>query len=266
MKPALGIALASLIAASAFMPERPAEASPRWKRLFDGRTLAGWTPKIAGEPAGSDARRTFIVRNGKLAVSYAGYDRFAGRFGHLYYDRPLRFFRLRLRYRILDPGLPDTPVWARSNSGVMFLSESPHDVGRDQPFPVSLEFQLLGRDGDAPRPTGAVCTPGTDIDIGGQRAAQHCTPSSGPTIPNGTWARLELEVLPSGEIIQRINGTVVHRYTRPRLDPSDPFGKAVIARSGGEARLTTGYIALQGEGYPVEFDDIELQVLDGPGG
>ena len=262
MKPAFGIALASLLALQGFVAVQPTGAAPRWERLFDGRTLGGWTPKIVGEAAGEDAGRTFIVKDGKLQVSYASYGgKFAGRFGHLFYDRPLRFFRLRLRYRFLEPGLPDAPTWAHSNSGIMLLSENPRDMGRDQNFPVSIEFQLLGRDGDKPRPTGAVCTPGTDVDIGGKRAAEHCTPSNGPTISNGTWVQAELDVLPSGEILHRINGKVVQRYTNARLDPTDPIGKDAVARAGSDLRLTRGYIALQSEGHPVEFDNVELQIL-----
>ena len=233
-----------------------------WVRIFDGRSLAGWTPKIVGAPAGKDPLRTFIVRDGAIRVSYANYDKLGGRFGHLFYDKPLRFFRLRLRYRFLDPGLAGAPDWARSNSGVMFLSEPPGAMALAQDFPVSIELQLLGRDGDAPRPTGNVCTPGTHVEIAGRRAQLHCTPSAGPTISNGRWVRLELDVLPSGEIVHRIDGQEVHRYANPTLDLDDASGKAAATRAGGKPALTEGFIALQSEGHPVEFAEIEIQPLD----
>jgi len=236
-----------------------------WRPLFDGRSLKGWTPKIVGHPAGDNHLQTFVVRDGAIAVSYAGYDRFKGQFGHLFYKTPFKAYRLRLSYRFVDPGLPDTPAWARSNSGVMFHSQSPQSMTLDQPFPMSVEFQVLGRDGEAPRPTGAVCTPGTTVAFDGVRSKAHCiAPHDAPTVPNGTWVKLELEVLPSGEVTQKIDGVVVHRYGAVELDPKDQFAAAAkdyMARLPGPVPLTEGYIALQSEGWPVEFKDIEVQAL-----
>ena len=246
----------------------PATAGP-WRPIFDARTLDGWTPKIAGHPVGDNYRQTFVVDHGAIRVSYAGYERFNNQFGHLFYKIPFKAYRLRLTYRFLDPGLPDTPVWARSNSGVMFHSQSPESMTVDQPFPVSVEFQLLGRDGDGPRPTGAVCTPGVNISFDGVRAKDHCTPPvNAPTIANGTWTKVELEVLPNGEVSQKINGVVVEHYAGLALDPEDtvaaggkPYIATRIAERGGALALTEGYIALQSEGQPVEFKDIEIQEL-----
>jgi hypothetical protein len=255
------------LAAGAQVPGNtpPRVASGPWRPIFDGRSLNGWTPKIAGHPLGDNYRDTFVVRNGAIRVSYAGYDRFKGQFGHLIYRTPLRAYRLRLSYRMLDPGMPDAPAWARSNSGVMFYGQAPESMTLAQPFPVSIEFQILGKDGDAQRPTGSVCTPGTNIAFDGVVAKAHCTTSNGPTIPNGTWTRLELEVRPDGEVIQRINGVDVLRYGRPELDPRDPDAQPLIARRGGQLGLTEGYVSLQSEGHPIEFRDIEVQEIGGAG-
>ena len=243
----------------------PAAAAERWKPLFDGRTLNGWTPKIVGSPAGDNARNTFIVKDGAITVSYAGYERFENRFGHLFYKSPFKAYRLRLKYKVLEPPLPDTPGWARSNSGVMFHSQSPESMGLTQPFPVSVEFQILGADGPAPRPTGNLCTPGVSVTLNGTKQPAHCSNSSGPTIPNGTWVDLELEVTPKGEITEKINGDVVHRYSEVALDPADPMASAdakrLIAARGGELPVTEGYIALQSEGHPIAFKDIEVLEL-----
>lgn len=236
-----------------------------WHPLFDERTLDGWTPKVAKHPAGENYRQTFVVDHGAIRVSYAGYDKLDGQFGHLFYKTPFKAYRLRLTYRFLtEGGLPDTPAWARSNSGVMFDSQSPESMGVEQPFPVSIEFQLLGKEGDAPRPTGAVCTPGTNITFDGVTAKDHCTPpANAPTVPNGTWVKVELEVLPSGEISQKINGVVVHHYANVTLDPDDTVAGGakpyILAR--GAQPVTEGYIALQSEGHPIEFKDIEIQEL-----
>lgn len=236
-----------------------------WRSIFDGRTLDGWTPKIAKHPAGENYRQTFVVDHGAIRVSYAGYEKLDGQFGHLFYKTPLKAYRLRLSYRFLpEGGLPDTPKWARSNSGVMFHSQSPESMTADQPFPVSVEFQLLGRDGDAPRPTGAVCTPGVTITFDGVQAKEHCTPPvNAPTIANGTWTKVELEVLPNGEVSQKINGVVVQHYAGLALDPEDTVAsgaKPYIAARGAQP-LTEGYIALQSEGHPIAFKDIEIQEL-----
>ena len=236
-----------------------------WRPLFDGRTLEGWTPKVAKHPAGENYHQTFVVHHGVIRVSYAGYDKLDGQFGHLFYKTPFKAYRLRLNYRFLtEGGLPDTPAWARSNSGVMFHSQSPQSMTLDQSFPVSVEFQLLGDKRDAPKATGAVCTPGVNITFDGVQAKDHCTPPvNGPTIANGTWTKLELEVLPNGEVFQKINGAVVQHYAGLTYDPKDtvaPGAQAYLA-AHGDAPITEGYIALQSEGHPVEFKDIEIQEL-----
>lgn len=261
------LAALTLLAACAIAPGAAAEG--RWKPIFDGRSLKGWTPKIVGHPAGENFQDTFVVKDGAIRVSYANYERFEARFGHLFYRTPFRAYRLRLNYRVLEPPLPDTPGWARGNSGVMFHSQSPESMTLTQPFPVSVEFQILGADGPKPRPTGSVCTPGVSITIEGVRQPVHCTTSTGPTIPNGIWTKLELEVLPDGQVTEKINGAVVFRYTDIALDGSDPMAasdaKRLIAKRGGVLPVRQGYIALQSEGHPIEFKDIEVQVIEPAG-
>ena len=93
---------------------------------------------------------------------------------------------------------------------------------------------------------------------------EHCTPpANAPTIANGTWVQAELEVLPSGVITQKINGVVVHSYAGAALDPEDTVAGGakpyILAR--GAQPVTGGYIALQSEGAPIEFKDIEIQEL-----
>ena len=254
-------ALLACLPLAAHSRSAPHLEAGKWRSIFNGRSLDGWTPKIVGHPLGENYRDTFVVRDGAIRVSYAGYDRFNGQFGHLIYRTPLKAYRLRLSYRILDPGAPDAPKWARSNSGVMFFGQAPETMTLNQSFPVSIEFQILGKDGDGPRPTGSVCTPGTNIYFDGVMAKPHCTVSNGPTIPNGTWTRLELEVRPNGDVVQRINGVDVLHYGRPELDPREPDAQPLIAQRGGELALSEGYISLQSEGHPIEFKNIEVQEL-----
>jgi len=258
---ATAVVLLGCLPLAAHSRSAPHLEAGKWRSIFNGRSLDGWTPKIAGHPLGENYRDTFIVKDGAIRVSYAGYDRFNAQFGHLIYRTPLKAYRLRLSYRLLDPGVPDAPKWARSNSGVMFFGQAPETMTLAQQFPVSIEFQILGKDGDGPRPTGSVCTPGTNIYFDGVMAKPHCTVSNGPTIPNGTWTRLELEVRPNGDVVQRINGAEVLHYGRPELDPREPDAQPLIAQRSGQLALTEGYISLQSEGHPIEFKDIEVLEL-----
>lgn len=239
-----------------------APAQPRWERIFDGKRLAGWTPKIVGQAPGEDALGMFVVRGGAIRVSHANYRKFAGEFGHLFWKAPLKAYRLRLEYRFFGRSLPGIADWQASNSGIMVDAQAPATMTRDQPFPVSLEFQLLGSPRPANEPTGAVCTPGTTIVYAGKRDLRHCIQSSGPILPNGRWVRAEVEVLPDGHVTHRTNGKAVMSYDAPELDASDADAKPLIAAAGGTLALRGGYIALQSEGHPVEFRNIELQRLD----
>jgi hypothetical protein len=265
---ATGALLACLVLGAGIQVNAEEVKAGPWRPLFDGRTLDGWTPKIAKHPSGENYQQTFVVDHGVIRVSYAGYGKLDGQFGHLFYKTPFKAYRLRLTYRFLpEGGLADTPAWARSNSGIMFASQSPESMTVEQPFPVSVEFQLLGKEGDALRPTGAVCTPGTTITIDGAKVKEHCTPpADAPTVPNGTWVKAELEVRPDGEVFQKIDGVVVHHYADVTLDPDDTVAGGakpyILAR--GAQRVTEGYIALQSEGHPIEFKDIEIQELTAP--
>ena len=64
---------------------------------------------------------------------------------------------------------------------------------------------------------------------------------------------------------EKIDGQVVHRYADIALDPNDPMAaadaKRLIEARGGVLPVTEGYIALQSEGHPIAFKDIEVQEL-----
>src|ERR1700712_5076910 len=92
--------MAALMLAGCATPTAPSERG--WRPLFDGKSLAGWTPKIRGFALGENYRDTFTVKDGVLRVSYAKYDRFDERFGHLFYAKPFKAYRLRVEYRFTD--------------------------------------------------------------------------------------------------------------------------------------------------------------------
>lgn len=250
------------ILCGALVMAAPADAKPgKWQRIFDGRTLKGWTPKITGAAAGENLGNSFTVANRAIRVTYEGWSKFDGRFGHLAYNRPVGAFRLRFQYRFFGKTLPDVEDWQHSNSAAMLLAQSPHSMGRNQKFPVSLEMQLLGADRPKPEPSGNLCTPGTNVVIDSQLVTQHCILSSSPILPNGQWINAEAEVTTDGRVTHFINGKPVFRYSEPQYDPTDADAKPLIAAAGGALAIKGGYIYLQSEGHPVEFRNIELMEL-----
>ncbi len=240
---------------------RAAEASEPepWMPLFNGRNLDGWTPKITGYELGENVAQTFRVEDGVLRVVYEGYTEFGGKFGHLFYKTPFSNYILRVEYRFVGQQTPGGPGWALRNSGMMIHCQSPESLRKDQDFPVSIEVQLLGGDGQHARSTCNLCTPGTHIVMGGELIKRHCTESRSKTFHGDQWVTAEVEVHGNGKIIHRVNGETVLEYERPQLDPGDADAKKLIR--DGNTMLHGGYIALQAESHPVEFRKVELQRL-----
>jgi hypothetical protein len=235
---------------------------PRWQPIFDGKSLDGWTPKITGRAVGEDPLHMFIVRDGAIRVSHDNYKSFDGEFGHLFWKMPLKSFRIRFEYRLFGQSLPGIKTWQATNSGLMFHAQAPETMRRDQDFPVSLEMQLLGTPRPKEEPTGNVCTPGTTVVYQGKRDPRHCILSQSPLMSAGRWTTAELEVLPSGKVTHFIDGKAVLEYSDIELDPEFDDAKPIIAAAGGALQLRQGYIALQGEGHPIEFRHIDLQILE----
>src|ERR1700733_714975 len=134
-----------------------------WISLFNGKDLQGWKPKIKGYESGDNFGNTFRVEDGILKVAYDQYPKFDTRFGHLFSEHKYSHYRLRLEYRFVGDQCKGGPSWAFKNSGVMIHSQSPDTMKKDQDFPVSIEVQFLGGNGKDNRPTGNVCSPGTNI-------------------------------------------------------------------------------------------------------
>lgn len=233
-----------------------------WISLFNGRDLTGWTVKIKGYEVGDNYGDTFRVQDGAIRVGYEKYSgRFAGRFGHLFYQTPYSHYRLRVEYRFLEPQYPEgSPGWAIRNSGVMIHGQNPESMRKDQDFPVSIEVQLLGGDGANPRTTGNLCTPGTNVVYQGKLHLDHCTSSNSQTYHGDQWVTAEIEVRGSRLVRHLINGETVLEYAEPQLDPRDPDAAALL-EAGAEKLLSSGTISLQSESHPVEFRKVELLPL-----
>ena len=84
------------------------------------------------------------------------------------------------------------------NSGVMIHCQSPETMKKDQEFPVSIEVQFLGGNGKDKRPTGNVCTPGTNIVMKDKLITQHCNDSRSKTYHGDEWVTVEVEVHGNG--------------------------------------------------------------------
>ena len=234
----------------------------QWVSLFNGKDLTGWCPKISGYDAGENFGNTFRAEDGVLKVSYDEYDEFDGKFGHLFYKDKFSHYRLRLEYRFLGEQLVGGPDWGYRNSGIMLHCQSPQSMRKDQDFPVCIEAQLLGGDGQDERSTGNVCTPGTHIVMNGALITKHCINSSSETYHGGQWVTAEVEVHGNDIIKHIINGKVVLEYERPQLDPEDAEAIKLIEASKGDLMLYEGYISLQAESHPLEFRNIKVLPLE----
>jgi len=230
-----------------------------WRSLFDGRSLDGWVVKLHRHELGDNYGDTFRAENGAIRVMYDQYgDDFGDRFGHLFYEEKLSHYVLALEYRFFGEQVKGGPDYARLNSGVMFHSQAPETILKEQDWPISVEAQFLG----GGRTTMNVCTPGTEIFMRGGMVKAHCTNSTSKIYPDDRWVSVEVEVLGGERVRHFAEGALVLEYERPsigggvanRYDPA-------IKKDG--ALLTEGYIGLQAESQPVEFRHIRLLTLSG---
>jgi hypothetical protein len=231
-----------------------------WRPLFNGKNLDGWKVKITGYELGDNYGDTFRVEDGVLKVCYDQYEKFDGKFGHLFYETPFSHYVIRVEYRFVGEQCPGGPGWAFRNSGIMLHGQPPETMRKDQNFPVSVELQLLGGSGSGERPTGNVCTPGTHIVVDGELVTRHCNNSTSKTYHGDQWVTIEVEVHGNGVTKSIVEGETVYQYTNPQLDENDADARPLI--KNGNKMLSGGSISLQAESHPVEFRKVELKVLD----
>ena len=238
----------------------PNSGDEKWVALFNGKDLDGWLPKIRGHALNDNYGNTFRVEDGVLKVRYDQYDRFDGKFGHLFYKEPFSHYRLRVEYRFVGEQIAGGPGWAFRNNGVMLHCQPPETMGLDQNFPVSVEGQLLGGPGEGERSTMNVCTPGTNIVMDGKVTLRHCISSDSKTYHGDQWVTVEFEVHGNGKIKHIIDGQVVLEYEKTQLDSRDGDAKALM--QGGDGMLHGGYISLQAESHPCDFRKVEILLLE----
>jgi len=235
-----------------------ADSEGKWEPLFNGKNLDGWTVKVKGFEVGDNHADTFRVEDGLLKVRFDKYEGpYRGRFGHLFYNKRLSNYRLRVEYRVVGEQVQGGPGWALRNSGVMIHGQTPQSMLVDQDFPVSIEVQLLGQKN---RPTANLCTPGTNVVRDGKLFTRHCVDSSGKYMAGDQWVTVEIEAR-GGEVVRHfVNGEKVLEYNQPQLDERDADAKRLMA-DGAKKMLTGGTISLQAESHPYDFRKVEVMRL-----
>lgn len=233
-----------------------------WRSLFNGKDLSGWTPKLNHHITGDNYANTFRVTNGTIAVNYDDYTTFDKRNGHLFYNEPFSSYHLKFEYRFTDQWLKDAPKFTYRNSGIMFHSQDPKTILKEQDWPISIEYQILAEEKEGePRPTGNMCSPGTDIVFKGKEDARHCIRSTSKTYKWNQWVQGELIVYRDSLIIHKVNGVKVLEYSKPQIGGGVVHGYNPEFKIDGTP-LTTGYIALQAEGQGIAFKNIMIKELE----
>ena len=237
------------------------ENSEKWQSLFNGKDLNDWTVKIHHHELGDNYANTFRVKNGVIQVNYDGYDKFEERYGHLFYKEPFSSYHLKFKYQFTDQWMKDAPGYTYRNSGVMFHSQDPATILKEQDWPISVEYQMLAEEKEGvPRPTGNMCSPGTEVFYQGEMEPKHCIDSSSKTYKWDEWVTAELIVYQDSLVIHKVNGEKVLEYTKPQIGGGVANGYDPAIKQDGKP-LTEGFIGLQAEGQGVEFKDIMIKQL-----
>lgn len=232
-------------------------ASGEWIQLFNGKDLNDWKVKITGYPLGENFGNTFRVADGKLQVAYDGYTQFDEKFGHIFYKEKYSWYLLGVEYRFVGDQAPGGPGWAVRNSGAMLHCQDPATIGVDQDFPISVEVQFLGGNGQDERTTANLCTPGTNVVMDGKLFTNHCVSSTSKTYHGDQWVRVEVLVLGDSLMEHIIDGQTVLKYEKPQIGGGNVIHYDESVKKDGML-LGEGYISLQSESHPIEFRKVEL--------
>jgi hypothetical protein len=250
------------LSSTACLAQQPTgNPDPKWVSLFNGKDINDWVVKIHHHKLNDNFGNTFRVEDSIIKVRYDQYGDFNDQFGHLYYKTPFSYYKLVVEYRFVGKQQNGAPDYTLLNSGIMFHSQDPATMPVEQDWPISIEMQLLAGLGDGkPRPTGNMCSPGTNVVYKGKIAKDHCINSTSKTYEGEQWVRAELIVLGDSLITHIINGDTVLQYSKPQI------GGGVVNRYDPKIKidgklLSSGFIALQSEGQPVDFRKVEILEL-----
>ena len=228
-----------------------------WRTLFNGKDMNNWRIKIAKHELDENYANTFRVEDGLLKVRYDGYADFNRQYGHIFYDEPFSYYLYRVQYRFVGEQAPGGEGWALRNSGVMLHGQDPETMTRDQDFPISIEGQLLGGDGENPRTTSNLCTPGTNVVMDGALFTPHCVSSTSKTYHGDQWVTADFLVLGDSIIHHIIEGDTVLTYYKPQMGGGNVSNHNPDVKKDGQF-ISTGYISLQSESHPIDFKSVEI--------
>ena len=255
--------LCCLMAVIALSIEASAQEKGVWEPLFNGKDINDWFVKIHHHPVGENYGNTFRVKDSMIQVRYDQYGDFNDQFGHLYFKQPYSYYHLQLEYRFVGEWCKTAPSYTLLNSGVMFHSQDPRTMPVEQDWPISIEMQFLAGLGDGqPRPTGNMCSPGTHIVYQGKLDTRHCINSTSKTYEGEQWVKTELIVLGDSLITHIINGDTVLQYSKPQIG-GPVVNRYDPAQKTDGKMLSSGFIALQSEGQPIDFRNIRIMNLEG---
>ncbi|WP_086476106.1 MULTISPECIES: 3-keto-disaccharide hydrolase [Arenibacter] len=235
-----------------------------WVQMFNGEDLEDWTPKIHHYEAGDNYGDTFRVEDGIIKVRYDKYEGdFNERYGHLFYNTPYSYYHLVVEYRFVGELHPGAPGYTIKNSGVMFHSQDPNTILKEQDWPISVELQFLaGLEEGKSRPTGNMCSPGTNVVYEGKIDPRHCINSTSKTYYGDQWVRAEAIVLGSSLVTHIVNGEKVLEYTNPQIGGGVANRYDPAIKIDGKL-LKEGFIGLQSEGQPIDFRLVSIKNLKG---
>ncbi|WP_339925002.1 DUF1080 domain-containing protein [uncultured Cyclobacterium sp.] len=228
-----------------------------WRSLFNGEDMNNWRIKIAKHELDENYANTFRVEDGLLKVRYDGYEDFDRQYGHIFYDESFSYYLYRVQYRFVGEQAPGGEGWAWRNSGVMLHGQNPETMTRDQDFPISIEGQLLGGDGEKPRTTSNLCTPGTNVVMDGELFTPHCVSSNSKTYHGDQWVTADFLVLGDSIIHHIIEGDTVLTYLQPQMGGGNVSNHNPDVKKDGQL-ISTGYVSLQSESHPIDFKSVEI--------
>lgn len=256
-------ALFLFLACSPFTKSNPEgmDIAAGWQPLFNGQDLDDWRIKIAKHDFEENYNNTFRVEDGLIKVRYDEYEDFDRQYGHMFYKDPFSYYLLRVEYRFVGEQAPGGEGWALRNSGVMLHGQSPETMTKDQDFPISVEAQLLGGDGETPRSTSNLCTPGTNVRIDGELFTSHCINSNSKTYHGEQWVVADFLVLGDSIIHHILEGDTVMTYQQPQIGGGNVSNHDPEEKLDGKL-LSGGHFSLQSESHPIDFRRVEIFDLE----
>jgi len=247
----------SMISCSNPVQTEEIDLSDGWRSLFNGQDMDGWRIKIAKHDLDENFANTFRVEDGLMKVRYDGYEDFDRQYGHIFYDEPFSYYLYRVEYRFVGEQAPAGEGWALRNSGVMLHGQNPETMTKDQDFPISIEGQLLGGDGENKRTTSNLCTPGTNVVIDEELFTPHCLNSSSKTYHGEQWVVADFLVLGDSIIHHILEGDTVLTYHKPQMGGGNVSNHNPDVKVDGQL-ISEGYISLQSESHPIDFKRVEI--------